>query len=726
MLSTFDDLRQQIQNSGKQLDLEQIKLAYETAEKAHGEQLRVSGEPYIIHPLNVASILVGLGMDTETIVAALLHDVVEDTPVTLEEVSHDFGQEVALLVDGVTKLGRIPFSSREEQQAENIRKMLLAMAQDVRVIIIKLADRLHNMRTIDCMPDQKRRDKALETMEVYAPLAHRLGIRGIKEELEDLSLRCLDGIAYEEIEKTLALKKEERTAFLNRMKEKIRERVTQEHKNVYIEGRVKSIYGIYRKVYMNGRAFEEIYDIYAIRLIVDTVFDCYNILGIIHDMFRPIPNRFKDYISTPKSNMYQSLHTTVVDKEGIPFEVQIRTWDMHYTAEYGIAAHWKYKAGVSGNDKLSERLAWVRQLLEAQQESEDAEDLIRSIKTDLSPEEVFVFTPKGDVISLPAGATVIDFAYAIHTAVGNRMVGAKVDGRMVSIDYEVKTGNIVEILTSNNANHGPSRDWIKIVKTSSARNKIRAWFKKERREENIREGREELEREFKRNGITLTDEQAAEFVLDISKRQHFTNIDDFLAAIGYGGVSLSRIIPRIKEEYLRTYRTSEEEKLDKAIIRPKKERKAQSGVIVEGLDGCLVKFARCCNPLPGDEIVGFITRGFGVSIHKRDCINVVNSINDAEQKERWVRAEWAENVRDSVFKSALEIYAADRSDLLADVSIAIANMRIPLHSLSARETKDHHVMIQITLGITHLEQLNNIIGTFQRINGVISVERVNQ
>ena len=441
MLSTFDDLRQQIQNSGKQLDLEQIKLAYETAEKAHGEQLRVSGEPYIIHPLNVASILVGLGMDTETIVAALLHDVVEDTPVTLEEVSHDFGQEVALLVDGVTKLGRIPFSSREEQQAENIRKMLLAMAQDVRVIIIKLADRLHNMRTIDCMPDQKRRDKALETMEVYAPLAHRLGIRGIKEELEDLSLRCLDGIAYEEIEKTLALKKEERTAFLNRMKEKIRERVTQEHKNVYIEGRVKSIYGIYRKVYMNGRAFEEIYDIYAIRLIVDTVFDCYNILGIIHDMFRPIPNRFKDYISTPKSNMYQSLHTTVVDKEGIPFEVQIRTWDMHYTAEYGIAAHWKYKAGVSGNDKLSERLAWVRQLLEAQQESEDAEDLIRSIKTDLSPEEVFVFTPKGDVISLPAGATVIDFAYAIHTAVGNRMVGAKVDGRMVSIDYEVKTGN---------------------------------------------------------------------------------------------------------------------------------------------------------------------------------------------------------------------------------------------------------------------------------------------
>ncbi|MCI9406650.1 MAG: bifunctional (p)ppGpp synthetase/guanosine-3',5'-bis(diphosphate) 3'-pyrophosphohydrolase, partial [Oscillospiraceae bacterium] len=405
---------------------------------------------------------------------------------------------------------------------------------------------------------------------------------------------------------------------------------------------------------------------------------------------------------------------------------QIRTWDMHYTAEYGIAAHWKYKAGVSGNDKLSERLVWVRQLLEAQQESEDAEDLIRSIKTDLSPEEVFVFTPNGDVISLPAGATVIDFAYAIHTAVGNRMIGAKVDGRMVSINCEVKTGNIVEILTSNSASHGPSRDWIKIVKTSSARNKIRSWFKKERREENVREGQAELEREFKRNSITLTDEQAAEFLLDIAKRQRFTNIDDFLAAIGYGGVSLSRIMPRIKEDYLRIYRTSEEEKLDKTLTKPKKERKAQSGVIVEGLDGCLVKFARCCNPLPGDEIVGFITRGFGVSIHKKDCMNVTNGLEDEEQKERWVRAEWAENVKDSIFQSSVEIYAADRGDLLADISIAIANMRIPIHSLSAREAKDNQVVIQITLGITHLEQLNNIIGTFQKIRGVISVERANQ
>lgn len=725
-MKAFDELIVQIKQSAKQLDVDLIQRAFDFADRCHKGQVRASGEPYIIHPVSVAAILVGLGMDNETVVAALLHDVVEDTSITLEDITKGFGDDVAQLVDGVTKLDKIPLSSREEQQAENIRKMLLAMAKDVRVIIIKLADRLHNLRTIEFKPEQKRRDTALETMEVYAPLAHRLGIRGIKEELEDISLKYLDPVAYEEIEKALATKKDERTAFLEHMKEKIMGRVVEEHKNAYIEGRVKSVYGIYRKVYLDGRSFEEIYDIYAVRLIVDTVFDCYNILGIIHDMFRPIPNRFKDYISTPKSNMYQSLHTTVMDKEGVPFEVQIRTWDMHYTAEYGIAAHWKYKVGVSGSDKISERLAWVRQLLEAQQESEDAEDLIRSIKTDLSPEEVFVFTPKGDVVSLPSGATVIDFAYAIHTAVGNRMVGAKVDGRMVSIDFEVKTGNIIEIITTNVQGHGPSRDWLKIVKTSGARNKIRAWYKKERREENIEQGSEEIEREFKRNGILLTEPQLAEFLLEIARRQHFTNTEDFLAAIGYGGVSLSRIMQRIKDDYIRTYRTSEDEKIDKSLIRPKKTRKAESGVIVEGLDGCLVKFARCCNPLPGDDIVGFITRGFGVSIHKKDCVNVLSQQDDPEQKERWVGAEWADDTKDSLFKSSVEIYANDRSGLLADVSIAIANMRIPLHALNAREARENHVSIQITLGITHLEQLNQIIGTFQKINGVISVQRANQ
>ncbi len=721
----FEGLLSTIKNTGKQYDVDAITRAYQTALTAHEGQKRVSGEPYVMHPIHVAEILVQLGMDTDTIVAALLHDVVEDTPTTLDIVEKQFGKDVALLVDGVTKLGKIPFSSREEQQAENVRKMLLAMAKDVRVIIIKLADRLHNMRTLSVMRPQKQRDKALETMEVYAPLAHRLGIRAVKEELEDLALRYLDPVAYEEIEHMLELKRDERNQFIDHIKERIIQRiVVQDGKKIHLEGRVKSVYGIYRKVYMNGRSFDEIYDIYAVRIIVDSVIECYNILGIVHDMFRPIPNRFKDYISTPKPNMYQSLHTTVIDKEGIPFEIQIRTWDMHYTAEYGIAAHWKYKAGIQGKDKLEERLAWVRQLLEVQQESEDVEDIVRSIKTDLAPEEVFVFTPRGDVISLPVGATIIDFAYAIHTAVGNRMVGAKVDGRMVSIDYQVKTGNIVEIITTKNPTQGPSRDWLKIVKTSEARNKIRSWFKKERREENIAEGRSELEREFKRNYINLPEPEMREFLTNIAKRQHFASIEDFLAAIGYGGISLSRIMPRIKDDYQRTYRTPEPDPT-KLAPKPKKERKGQSGVIVEGLDSCLVKFARCCNPLPGDDIIGFVTRGFGVSIHKRDCVNVLAAMQDETQRDRWVRTHWAASVKET-FKSTIEIYATDRQGMIADISIALANMHIQMHSLNAREAKDKHVVIQITLGITGLDQLGNIINIFSKIPGVISVERATQ
>ncbi|MEG1779331.1 MAG: RelA/SpoT family protein, partial [Oscillospiraceae bacterium] len=445
-------------------------------------QTRESGEPYISHPLAVVEILLELGMDTETIVAALLHDVVEDTDVTLEELRKTFGDEVALLVDGVTKLTKMKFSSKEEQRAENVRKMLLAMAKDVRVIIIKLADRLHNMRTIVYKKAEKQREKAHETMQVYAPLAHRLGMRALKEEMEDLCLKFLDPVAYHEIEHMLEYKREERDKLLENIKQQIQVRLKDENMQVQLDGRVKSIYGIYRKVYMQGRDFDEIYDIYAVRIIVNTTAECYNILGVAHDMFTPIPNRFKDYISTPKNNMYQSLHTTVLSKDAIPFEIQIRTWDMHYTAEYGIAAHWKYKAGINRKDKLDERLAWVRQLLEAQRISDDAEDIVSTIKSDIAPEEVFVYTPQGDVISLPTGATALDFAYAIHSAVGNRTVGAKVDGRMVSLDYQVKTGNIVEIITTNQPSHGPSRDWLNIVKTGEARTKIRAWFKKEKRE----------------------------------------------------------------------------------------------------------------------------------------------------------------------------------------------------------------------------------------------------
>ena len=695
------------------------------AKEAHKDQRRRSGEPYISHPVAVAIILVGLGMDTETLVAALLHDVVEDTATTGESIEKQFGEDVALMVNGVTKLGQVPFSTREEQQAENVRKMLLAMAQDVRVIIIKLADRLHNMRTLESMPPQKQRDKSLETMEVYAPLAHRLGLKLVKEELEDTALRFLDPAAYSEIESQLILRKDERDKFLSMIRERLTERLNAEGMHFYLESRVKSIYGIYRKVYIQGRDFDEIFDVYALRVIVDTVNECYNVLGVVHDMFRPIPNRFKDYISTPKANMYQSLHTTVLDKEGIPFEIQIRTWDMHYIAEYGVAAHWKYKAGLSGKDSLEEKLAWVRQLLEAQQESDDVEDIVRTIKTDIAPEEVFVFTPKGDVISLPSGSTIIDFAYAIHSAVGNRMMGAKVDGRIMPIDTVVKTGMIIEIITGNTK--GPNRDWLKVVKTSEARNKIRAWFKKEKREENIAAGREELEKEFRRSSISLTEQQEEEFLAYLAEKQQMKNVDDFLAAIGYGGISLAKIAPRNKTDYVKMFRTSEAEKAAQALPKlVQKKSKVSSGVIVEGLDSCLVKFAQCCNPLPGDEIIGFITRGSGVSIHKLDCPNVINSMKDPEQQSRWVAAEWADTTQREVFKSSIELLARDRGLLLAEVSITLNNMHVPLHALQARELKDGMTSVTLTLGTVNVEQLTNIMSNLRKIDGVVEVKRANQ
>ena len=722
---TIDDLMQAIKESGRSYDTDRIMAAYQVAKEAHKDQRRRSGEPYISHPVAVAIILVGLGMDTETLVAALLHDVVEDTATTGESIEKQFGEDVALMVNGVTKLGQVPFSTREEQQAENVRKMLLAMAQDVRVIIIKLADRLHNMRTLESMPPQKQRDKSLETMEVYAPLAHRLGLKLVKEELEDTALRFLDPAAYSEIESQLILRKDERDKFLSMIRERLTERLNAEGMHFYLESRVKSIYGIYRKVYIQGRDFDEIFDVYALRVIVDTVNECYNVLGVVHDMFRPIPNRFKDYISTPKANMYQSLHTTVLDKEGIPFEIQIRTWDMHYIAEYGVAAHWKYKAGLSGKDSLEEKLAWVRQLLEAQQESDDVEDIVRTIKTDIAPEEVFVFTPKGDVISLPSGSTIIDFAYAIHSAVGNRMMGAKVDGRIMPIDTVVKTGMIIEIITGNTK--GPNRDWLKVVKTSEARNKIRAWFKKEKREENIAAGREELEKEFRRSSISLTEQQEEEFLAYLAEKQQMKNVDDFLAAIGYGGISLAKIAPRIKTDYVKMFRTSEAEKAAQALPKlVQKKSKVSSGVIVEGLDSCLVKFAQCCNPLPGDEIIGFITRGSGVSIHKLDCPNVINSMKDPEQQSRWVAAEWADTTQREVFKSSIELLARDRGLLLAEVSITLNNMHVPLHALQARELKDGMTSVTLTLGTVNVEQLTNIMSNLRKIDGVVEVTRANQ
>ena len=719
MDALYAQLAEAIEKSSKSYDLPRIEAAYELAKKAHEGQVRSSGDQYISHPIAVAVILVGLGMDSDTIIGGLLHDVVEDTSVTLEDIEKQFGADVAELVDGVTKLANIPYSSRAEQQAENVRKMLLAMAKDVRVVIIKLADRLHNMRTLDFRIPEKQRVKSLETMEIYAPLAHRLGIRSVKEELEDLSLKHLDPVAYHEIEQQLALRKEDREAFLKNIIKRIQARLESEHVTAQIDGRVKSIYGIYRKMYIQGRSFDEIYDIYAVRIIVDTVLECYNILGIIHDMLRPIPNRFKDYISTPKQNMYQSLHTTVLDKEGVPFEVQIRTWDMHYTAEYGVAAHWKYKIGMEGKDALDERLAWIRQLLESQKDSDDVEDIVKSIKTDIAPEEVFVFTPRGDVIRLPQGSTVVDFAYAIHSEVGNKMIGAKVDGRIVSLDYKVKTGMIVEIITSTTQSNGPSRDWLKFVKTSEARNKIRSWFKKEKREENVAEGKLALEKEMRRNLIAPPAEEREKFIADIAARQKYNTVDDFYASIGYGGVSLEKIMPRIKDDFIRLYRKTEQ---TLAPTVKKSSQKASNGVIVEGLEGCLIKFARCCNPLPGDEIVGFITRGFGVSIHKCDCANVVNARRRGEDPERWVKATWASKVKET-FKSTLDILASDRIGILADVSVQLGNMRVPIHSVMAKELKTGQTSIQVSIGISDLNQLQTIINNLSRIPGVSSVKR---
>lgn len=717
-------LKTLLAESEKGYQVDRIDRAIDMAEKAHAGQKRQSGEDYVCHPLHVACILVEMGMDSDSVVAALLHDVVEDTPVELADITAAFGDEVAQLVDGVTKITKMSFSTKEEQQAENVRKMLLAMSQDVRVMIIKLADRLHNMRTSDGWEPQKRRDKARETLDIYAPLAHRLGIRSIKEELEDLSLRVLDPVAYKEIEDNLALRAEERSAFLAGIQDRIRDKLAEYGIRAQMSGRVKSIAGIYRKMYIQGHAFDEIFDIYAVRVIVDTVNDCYNVLGLVHEMFRPLPNRFKDYISTPKANMYQSLHTTVVSKEKIPFEVQIRTYEMHYTAEYGIAAHWKYKLGLQKQDKLDERLAWVRQFLENQKDVDDAEDIVRSIKTDLNIEDVFVFTPKGDVITLPEGSTVIDFAYAIHTAVGNRMVGAKVDGRIVPLDYRVKTGEIVEVLTTSAAGHGPSRDWLNIVHTGEARNKIRSWFKRERREENVQQGRAELERELSRNLIRLSEERMTAFLQDQSRRQHCLTLEDFYAAIGYGGILLSRLIPRMKEEYARIQKEEQTEAAPEApvLTPPVRRRHHNGGVIVDGMEDCLVKFAQCCNPVPGDPIIGFITRGYGVSIHRRDCTNVPKVIEEAPNRERWVSVQWESGQKTESY-ATLRVTAGNGENLLLKLTTVLANMHVSVHAVNARDVEGGGAVATLTVVVSSVEHLQTIMKKLESVADVDRVER---
>lgn len=701
-----------------------INKAFEVAKKQHGGQLRRSGEPYIIHPIAVADILVNFGMDYQSLVAALLHDVVEDTDYTLDELKAEFGGEVAVLVDGVTKLGHLQLSekdSREEQQAENISKMLLAMSKDIRVIVIKLADRLHNMRTLEYVAPQKQRDKALETLEIFAPISHRLGIRSVKEELEDRAIRFLDPVAYAGIEEQLHNFNASGNEFLNNIKNRILERVRETVPNATISGRIKSVHGIYRKMYMQNKQFSEIYDIYAVRIIVDTIGDCYNCLGIIHDMFSPLPGRFKDYISTPKPNRYQSLHTTVIGKDAIPFEVQIRTWEMHRTAELGIAAHWKYKVGMTsgGKESFNDGLDWIKEMLEVQEESGDAREIVSSIKTDLVPEEVFVFTPKGDVINVPQGSTIIDFAYSIHTAVGHKMMGAKVDGRIVPLDYVVKTGEIVEILTSSQPGKGPSRDWLNIAKSSKAKSRIRSWFKNEKRDENIAEGKAEIEREFRRNYIRLTDEEYEIFIKKLAARQHLDSVDDFYAAIGYGGLSVSKQMPYIKDEYHKNYDKSHIEEI--SAKQPAK-RKSKDGIIVDGIDNCLIKFSRCCNPLPGDKVIGFITRGHGVSVHKADCVNVPADIAHCAEPERWVKVHWDTATSDK-YSATITVTCLKRMGLIADVSQQIANMKVNIAGLTTHDTKDGRCIIEVTVQVEGIEHLKSLASKIEKVQGVISVER---
>ncbi len=720
----YEHLISLINQQGGEYNLDLIRRAFELCVNAHKGQYRKSKEEFYFHPFSVAKIIVGLGMDSESIAAALLHDVVEDTEIELEQIKAMFGTDVALIVDGVTKIGRIQYISREQQQTESLRKMLIAMGKDIRVIIIKLADRLHNMRTIDSMPDQKQRDKALETIEIYAPIAHRLGIRPIKDELEDLAIKHLDPIAYHEIEGLLSAKQDFRESTFKVIRERIEERLKADMPgvNFVLQSRVKSVPGIYRKMFIQGKDFEEIYDVYALRIITDSVNDCYNVLGIMHDMYRPIPNRFKDYISTPKPNMYQSLHTTVIGRQAVPFEIQIRTFDMHHTAEFGIAAHWKYKEGITAtNRQMEDRLAWIRQILEA---DEDNGDLIRTIKIDLSQEDVFAVTPKGDVINLPAGSTVIDFAFAIHSAVGVRMIGAKVDGKMVQINHVVKTGEVIEILTTNAAGHGPSRDWLNIAVTSSAKAKIRSWFKKERREENIETGRAALESELRRNSVVLPEKEMKEFLEEAARKQKCANAEELYAAIGYGGIFLDKLVPKLKDDYQKLIKAGTpptvEEYIKKHIVR------SPEGVIVEGIDNCLVKLSKCCAPLPGDPIIGFITRGHGVSIHKRDCVNVPENLAASSEPDRWIKSYWANSEAErSNFTASLQITSLDRDGLLAEVTNVLFNMHVALHAVNARAIKGGNCIISVTVATAGLEHLKSIIERLSKLSGVYSVERVN-
>ena len=695
------------------VDMALIDRAVDYAREKHKDQKRKDGSPYIIHPLAVAEIVAEIGLDTDAILGALLHDCIEDTDSTYDDIARNFGPTVASLVEGVTKLTRVEYSTLEEQQMENLRKMFMAMSKDIRVILIKIADRLHNTRTMQYQSPAKQISKSRETMDIYAPLAHRLGMQKIKWELEDTSLKYLDPEGYNEIMRYLNAHQAEADAFMKAIQSKITTRLSAVGIHGSIYGRIKHVYSIYRKMKAQNKTIDELYDMYAFRVIVDSIPDCYNVLGHIHDLFNLVPGRFKDYISTPKPTMYQSLHTTVIGQQGIPFEVQIRTWEMHETAEYGIAAHWKYKQGVAGGDE--KQFEWVRRLLETQQDS-DAEDYIHSLKVDMFDDEVFVFTPKGKVISLPAGSTPIDFAYAIHSAVGNSMIGAKVNNRIASYDAPLHNGDIVEILTSKSAK-GPSRDWLNICQSNQARVKIKQWFKREKREENIVRGKASFEAELRHAGVDPDILQNAEILPVILKKVSFECLDDMYAAIGYGGLTAAKAVGRIRDDLTKATRTL----APKPLARQGTPAVNSSGVIVEDIGSCMIKFSRCCTPVPGDEIIGFITKGYGVSVHRKDCPNARAALDPA-QKGRWVKVTWAE-APDVMFSTSLEIEADDRDGLMLDVATILTSLRLRTSEMSARSVGGGTAIVCLRFGVHNLTELENVRTRLRGISGVHNVER---
>ena len=722
---SIDELVSRIQKYHPDDDMDLVRRAYDFAEKAHADQVRKSGDPYFSHPCAVAVILTDLMLDATTIAAGLLHDCVEDVEgCTLDGIREQFGDEVALLVDGVTKLSQLNFANREEAQAETLRKMFLAMAKDIRVVLIKLADRLHNMRTLKWQRAERQVPIARETLDIYAPLAHRLGVYTIKWELEDLSLRYLDPEGYYELVRLVGMKREEREQLIAQVTQELKNRLTEAGVKCEIDGRPKHFYSIYKKMKSQNKSFDQIMDLIAIRVLVNTKTDCYFVLGMVHDLWPQVPGRFKDYISMPKANMYQSLHTTVVN-QGRPFEVQIRTFEMHRTAEYGIAAHWRYKEGKAA-DELDNKLSWLRRILDWQSDAKDPGDFSELLKFDLFADEVFVFTPRGDVISLPRGATPLDFAYRIHSAVGNRCIGAKVNGRIVPLAHQLETGDFVEVMTSSSS-HGPSRDWLNIVKTSEAKAKIRAWLKKEQREENIVHGKELLEREAKRLGYSMSQLSKPELVETLYKRYSVQSYDDVCAMVGFGGLSTVQVLNRLVDEFKKTQKPEDAAPPLPEVNKPEDQQKkpqrqsASNGVIVKGESGMLVRFAKCCSPLPGDKIIGYITRGRGVSVHRADCV----SLKDASvEKDRLIEVEWESQSGGGTYDAEIRIICYNRTGLLAELSVLFASMEVPVSAISAHTLKDNTFIFNISLVIKNTQQLNKIIKELNKWPDIIEVSRV--